>query len=167
MEFLGTALALAGVAIAVALSGVGSSIGVANAGKAAAGVTAEDPDKFMKCLILQLLPATQGIYGFIVGFLGIIKLNAFNGFVISVQDGVNAYMSTAGGLGILFSCLPIAIGGLMSAVHQGNVAVSAIGLVAKRPEESTKGMLMTAMVETYALLAFLISFLAVFIPQWA
>ena len=167
MEFLGTALALAGVAIAVALSGVGSSIGVANSGKAAAGVTAEDPDKFMKCLILQLLPATQGIYGFIVGFLGIIKLNAFNGFVISVQEGVNMYMSTAGGLGILFSCLPIAIGGLMSAVHQGNVAVSAIGLVAKRPEESTKGMLMTAMVETYALLAFLISFLAVFIPQWA
>ena len=164
MEFLGTALALAGVALAVALSGAGSSIGVANAGKAAAGVTAEDPDKFMKCLILQLLPATQGIYGFIVGFLGIIKLNAFNGFVLA---NTGAYVSTAGGLGILFACLPIAIGGLMSAVHQGNVAVSAIGLVAKRPEESTKGMLMTAMVETYALLAFLISFLAVFIPQWA
>lgn len=164
MEFLGTALALAGVALAVALSGAGSSIGVANAGKAAAGVTAEDPDKFMKCLILQLLPATQGIYGFIVGFLGIIKLNAFNGFVLA---NTGAYVSTAGGLGILFACLPIAIGGLMSAVHQGNVAVSAIGLVAKRPEESTKGMLMTAMVETYALLAFLISFLAVFIPAWA
>lgn len=162
MELLGTALALAGVALAVALSGAGSSIGVANAGKAAAGVTAEDPDKFMKCLILQLLPATQGIYGFIVGFLGIIKLNAFNGFLIG-----ESYISVAGGLGILFSCLPIAIGGLMSAVHQGNVAVSAIGLVAKRPEESTKGMLMTAMVETYALLAFLISFLAVFIPNWA
>ncbi len=164
MEFLGTALALAGVALAVALSGAGSSIGVANAGKAAAGVTAEDPDKFMKCLILQLLPATQGIYGFIVGFLAIIKLNAFNGFVLTTT---NALISTAGGLGILFACLPIAIGGLMSAIHQGNVAVSAIGLVAKRPEESTKGMLMTAMVETYALLAFLISFLAVFIPQWA
>ena len=164
MEFLGTALALAGVALAVALSGAGSSIGVANAGKAAAGVTAEDPDKFMKCLILQLLPATQGIYGFIVGFLAIIKLNAFGGFLLT---NTGTYVSTAGGLGILFSCLPIAIGGLMSAIHQGNVAVSAIGLVAKRPEESTKGMLMTAMVETYALLAFLISFLAVFIPAWA
>ncbi len=158
MDYLGTALALCGAALAVALSGTGSSIGVANAGKAAAGVTAEDPDKFMKCLILQLLPATQGIYGFIVGFLALIKLNAFGGLT---------QISTFGGLGILFSCLPIAIGGLMSAIHQGNVAVSAIGLVAKRPEESTKGMLMTAMVETYALLAFLISFLAVFIPNWA
>ncbi len=147
-----------GVALAVGLSGTGSSIGVANANKAAAGVTAEDPDKFMKCLILQLLPATQGIYGFIVGFLALIKINAFGGLVM---------LSTASGLGVLFSCMPIAIGGLMSAIHQGNVAVSAIGLVAKRPEESTKGMLMTAMVETYALLAFLVSFLAVFIPNWA
>ena len=158
MELLGTGLALFGAALAVGLSGIGSSIGVGKAGQAAAGVTAEDPDKFMKCLILQLLPATQGIYGFIVGFLTLIKLNAFGGF--------QPYISTAAGIGILASCLPIAIAGLFSAVHQGKVAVSAIGMVAKRPEESTKGMLMTAMVETYALLAFLVSFLAVFIPQW-
>ena len=168
MEYLGTALALFGAALAVGMSGIGSSIGVGKAGQAAAGVTAEDPDKFMKCLILQLLPATQGIYGFIVGFLTLIKLNAFGAFVIGVNEaGANLYMSTAGGIGILAACLPIAISGLFSAVHQGKVAVSAIGLVAKRPEESTKGMLMTAMVETYALLGFLVSFLAVFIPQWA
>lgn len=159
MDFLGTAIALFGAALAVGLSGVGSSIGVGMAGQAAAGVTAEDPDKFMKCLILQLIPATQGIYGFIVGFLTLIKLNAFKGFV--------PYISISGGLGIFASCLPIAITGFLSAVHQGKVAVSAIGLVAKRPEEMTKGMLMTAMVETYALLGFLVSFLAVFIPSWA
>ena len=163
MEYLGTALALFGAAFAVGMSGIGSSIGVGKAGQAAAGVTAEDPDKFMKCLILQLLPATQGIYGFIVGFLALIKLNAFNGFVLAETS---AYVSTAGGIGILAACLPIAISGLFSAIHQGKVAVSAIGLVAKRPEESTKGMLMTAMVETYALLGFLVSFLAVFIPAW-
>lgn len=163
MELLGTSLALIGAALAVGMSGIGSSIGVGKAGQAAAGVTAEDPEKFMKCLILQLLPATQGIYGFIVGFLTLIKLNAFAGFQLATTG---AYISTGGGLGILAACLPIAIAGLFSAVHQGNVAVSAIGLVAKRPEESTKGMLMTAMVETYALLGFLVSFLAVFIPQW-
>lgn len=163
MEYLGTALALFGAALAVGMSGIGSSIGVGKAGQAAAGVTAEDPDKFMKCLILQLLPATQGIYGFIVGFLTLIKLNAFNGFVLAATG---TYISTAGGIGILAASLPIAIAGLFSAVHQGKVAVSAIGLVAKRPEESTKGMVMTAMVETYALLAFLVSFLAVFMPAW-
>ncbi|NCA91765.1 V-type ATP synthase subunit K [bacterium] len=163
MELLGTGLALFGAALAVGLSGIGSSIGVGKAGQAAAGVTAEDPDKFMKCLILQLLPATQGIYGFIVGFLALIKLNAFAGFKLATTG---AFITTGGGLGILAACLPIAIAGLFSAIHQGKVAVSAIGLVAKRPEESTKGMLMTAMVETYALLGFLVSFLAVFIPKW-
>lgn len=163
MELLGTGLALLGAALAVGLSGTGSSIGVSRAGQAAAGVTAEDPDKFMKCLILQLLPATQGIYGFIVGFLALIKLNAFGGFVLSASG---AYISLSGGIGMLVACLPVAISGLFSAIQQGNVAVSAIGLVSKRPEESTKGMLMTAMVETYALLGFLVSFLAVFIPKW-
>ncbi len=164
MEFLGTVFALIGAALAVGLSGIGSSIGVARAGQAAAGVTAEDPEKFMKCLILQLLPATQGIYGFIVGFMTLIKLNAFGGFVLA---STGTFISTSGGVGILVACLPIAICGLASAIFQGKVSVSGIALVAKRPEESVKGMLMSAMVETYALLGLLISFLAVFIPAWA
>ena len=163
MELLGTGLALLGAALAVALSGTGSAIGVGLAGQAAAGVVSEEPDKFMKCLILQLLPATQGIYGFIVGFLTLIKLNAFNGFIMDS----GAFISVSGGLGIFFDCLPMALAGLFSAIHQGKVAVAGIALVAKRPEESTKGVLMTAMVETYALLALLISILALFIPNWA
>ena len=163
MELLGTGLALLGAALAVALSGTGSAIGVGLAGQAAAGVVSEEPDKFMKCLILQLLPATQGIYGFIVGFLTLIKLNAFNGFIMDS----GAFISVSGGLGIFFACLPMALAGLFSAIHQGKVAVAGIALVAKRPEESTKGVLMTVMVETYALLALLISILALFIPNWA
>lgn len=156
--FLGTVIALIGAGLAVGLSGTGSSIGVGKAGQAAAGVTAEDPDKFMKCLILQLLPATQGIYGFIIGFLVLLKTGVFGGLEM---------LSMEAGIGILAGCLPIAIAGLFSGIHQGKVAASSIGLVAKRPEESTKGMLMTAMVETYALLGFLASFLIVFIPNWA
>ena len=143
MELLGTGLALLGAALAVGLSGTGSSIGVGMAGQAAAGVVSEEPDKFMKCLILQLLPATQGIYGFIVGFLTLIKLNAFNGFIMDS----GAFISVSGGLGIFFACLPMAIGGLFSAIHQGKVAGAGLAFGAKRPEESTKGGLMAAMVE--------------------
>ena len=57
--------------------------------------------------------------------------------------------------------LPIAFGGLLSAIYQGKVAVAGINMVAKKPTESGKGMVMAIMVETYAVLSMLISFLLV------
>ena len=56
----GIVWALLGAAISVALAGIGSAIGVGTAGRAAAGVVTEDPDKFAKVLLLQLLPGTAG-----------------------------------------------------------------------------------------------------------
>ncbi|MGI6213746.1 MAG: V-type ATP synthase subunit K [Christensenellales bacterium] len=155
---IGSVIALVGAGIAIAFSGIGSSIGVSRAGQAAAGVLAEDPDKFIKCLILQLLPATQGLYGFIISFLVLIKVGVL-GQIVS--------LSTVSGWGLFAGCLPIAIGGLMSAIYQGNVAASGIALVGKNGDQATKAMLLTAMVETYALLAFLLSFMIVFLPNWA
>ena len=69
MSELGIVYALLGAAVAVLLAGAGSAIGVGVAGQAAAGVVTEDPGKFAKVLILQLLPGTQGIYGLLVGFI--------------------------------------------------------------------------------------------------
>ena len=71
---LGTFLAILGAALAAGLAGIGSAIGVGMGGQAAAGVTTEDPDKFGSCLILQLLPGTQGIYGLLIAFIVFIKL---------------------------------------------------------------------------------------------
>ena len=158
-DYLGTGLAMLGAALCAGLTGVGSSIGVAKAGQAAAGVASEDPSKYSKCLLLQLLPATQGIYGFAIAFMVFIKLNALSGDM--------TLLSVGGGLGIAFACMPLAIAGLVSAIYQSKVAVSAISMVAKRTEDFGKGMTMTAMVETYALLGLLISFLAMFLPNWA
>lgn len=154
----GTFLAILGAALAAGLSGIGSAIGVGTAGKAAAGVTAEDPDKFSKVLVLQLLPGTQGIYGLLIAFLVFIKVNLF-GDILGI--------STAAGLTLFAGCLPMAIVGFISAIYQSKVACSGIALVAKRPEESGKAIILTVMVETYAVLALLISFLAVFIPSVA
>lgn len=151
---LGTFLAILGAAFAACLAGIGSAIGVGMGGQAAAGVTSEDPDKFSSCLILQLLPGTQGIYGLLVAFIVFIKLNMFSGSI--------ARLSMAQGLGILAGCLPMAIVGFISAIHQGRVAVSGMALVSKRPEEKSKAIVMAVMVETYAILALLVSFLAVF-----
>ena len=150
---IGTFLAILGAALAAGLAGIGSAIGVGMGGQAAAGVTSEDPDKFGSCLILQLLPGTQGIYGLLIAFIVFIKINVFS--------GIKA-ISMAQGLGVLCGCSPIAVVGLISAIHQGKVAVSGMALVAKRPEEQSKAIVMAVMVETYAILALLVSFLAVF-----
>ncbi|MEG2083827.1 MAG: permease, partial [Oscillospiraceae bacterium] len=60
------------------------------------------------------------------------------------------------------ACMPIALGGLFSAIYQGNTAVAAIHMTAKQPEASAKGITMTALVETYAILALLTSILLIF-----
>lgn len=153
MGDLGIVYALLGAAVAVLLAGAGSAIGVGVAGQAAAGVVTEDPGKFAKVLILQLLPGTQGIYGLLVGFIVLSK--------VGLLGGGAANISVQTGLLILAACLPIGVVGLISGIHQGRTAVASIGIVAKRPEQFAKSMLFPAMVETYAILALLISILAV------
>ena len=150
---MGTVLALTGAALAVILAGMGSAYGVGIAGQAASGVVSEDPSKFAKVLIIQLLPGTQGIYGLLVGFIALSKIGILNGH--PSED------STATRLMILAACLPIALVGLVSAMHQGKTAVSAVGIVAKKPDQFGKAMLFPAMVETYAILALLVSILAI------
>ena len=153
MGNMGVALALLGAAIAALFAGVGSAIGVGIAGQAASGVMSEDPSKFAKVLIMQLLPGTQGLYGLIIGFVTLSKIGLLGGGVadVSVQTG----------LLVLAACLPIGIVGLISGKSQGKTAAAAIGIIAKKPDQFGKAMLFPAMVETYAILALLISFLAV------
>lgn len=150
---MGLVYALLGAAAAVFLAGAGSAIGVGIAGQSAAGVVTEDPSKFAKVLIMQLLPGTQGIYGLLVGFITLSNIGLLGG-------GVNE-ISTATGLLILAACLPIGIVGLISGIYQGRTSAASIGIVARKPEQFGKAMLFPAMVETYAILALLISILAV------
>ena len=149
----GTVLALLGAVLAVVLAGMGSAYGVGIAGQAASGVVSEDPDKFVKVLLVQLLPGTQGIYGLLVAFIALSK--------IGVLSGKPMALDLTTGLMMLAACLPIALVGLVSAIHQGRAAVAAIGILAKRPDELAKAMLFPAMVETYAILSLLVSILAV------
>lgn len=151
---LGIALALAGAVAAVLLAGAGSAMGVGIAGQAASGVVSEDPGKFTKVLIMQLLPGTQGIYGLLIGFVVLSNIGLLGG-------GLND-ISAITGLGILMACLPIGAVGLVSGKYQGKASAAAIGIIAKRPEQFAKALLFPAMVETYAILALLISILAIF-----
>jgi V/A-type H+-transporting ATPase subunit K len=135
------------------MAGIGSAIGVGLVGSAAAGVVAEDPKKFGSTLMLQALPGTQGIYGLLVAFIILNKTGIIGGNMVELT-------TVQGGL-FLAASLPVGIIGLISAIHQGKVAASGIMLIGKRPEEIAKAMVYAAMVETYAVLALLASFLMV------
>ncbi len=150
---LGLVYALLGAAAAVFLAGAGSALGVGIAGQAASGVVTEDPSKFAKVLVMQLLPGTQGIYGLLVGFITLSK--------IGLLGGGAAELSPETGLLILAACLPVGIVGLISGRSQGQCSAASIGIVAKKPDQFGKAMLFPAMVETYAILSLLISILAV------
>ncbi|OIO45716.1 MAG: permease [Parcubacteria group bacterium CG1_02_37_13] len=150
---LGLALAILGAALSVGLAGIGSSIGVGKSGQAATGIVSEEPEKFGKALLLQALPSTQGIYGFIGCFWVIIKLGLLGGAVPNI-----AWQT---GLAICLACLPVAINGLVSAIFQGRVSVSGMNIVAKQPGEAGKGVIMAAMVETYAVLGLLATILLI------
>ncbi len=147
----GIVLAIIGAALAIILGGTGSAIGVAIAGRSGTGVLSEKPELFGRVLVLQALPGTQGIYGFLVGILILVKVGLLGGGALDV--------SLANGWLLLSSGAIIGIVGLTSAIFQGKTAASSILMTSKRPEMSARGMTMTALVETYAILGLLVAIL--------
>lgn len=153
MNSLGLALAIIGAACASLFAGIGSAKGVGLVGEAAAGVVSVDPNKFSKVLILQLLPGTQGLYGLLTAILMLRKIGILGGDTVD--------LSIAQGLMFLGAAMPIAIVGLFSGIAQGRAAAAGVGITAKKPEHNGKGIIMAAMVETYAILALLVSILII------
>ncbi|MDD6484226.1 MAG: V-type ATP synthase subunit K [Clostridiales bacterium] len=149
---LGLFLAVLGAALAVSVAGIGSAKGVGIASEAAAGVVVDDPSKFGKLLVLQLLPGTQGLYGLIIAVMIMINTGILGG---------SAPASAAQGMAYLGAGIPIAIGGLFSGMAQGRVCASGVNIIAKKPEESSKAIVSASLVEIYALLSFIVSFLIV------
>jgi V/A-type H+/Na+-transporting ATPase subunit K len=147
----GLVFALLGAALATGLSGIGSAQGIGIVGQAGAGVVTEDPDKFGKALILELLPGTQGLYGFVTTIIILTKIGILGGTVPSFGQGLLYFMAA----------LPIAIAGWKSAISQGKTAAAGIAILAKKPDHVMKGVLFAVMVETYALLAFVASLLMI------
>lgn len=148
----GIVFALAGAAASVTMASIGSAIGVKTASQAATAVVIEDPSKFSKLLILQLLPGTQGLYGLVIAVMVLLNVGILGG---------SADLSLASGLLYFAACMPMAFGGWLSAVAQGKVAATGVTIVAKRPNESSKAVVSATLVEFYALISFISSFLMV------
>ena len=152
--FGGLALALLGAGLAAALSGVGSAKGTGIAGEAGTGLLCQDPSKFGKVMILQVIPGTQGLYGLVVWFFAIFRMGLLGG------DGLPD-LTVQQGLQYFVACLPMALGGLFSAIAQGRVAAGSINLLAKKPDDWSKGMVLCITVEFYAILSLLASMLMI------
>ena len=151
----GLGYAILGAALAAILAGIGSAIGVGITGQASAGVVSENPDLFGKLLVIEALPGTQGNYGFLAAIMVMIR--------IGMLGGTPVELTVDKGFEFFLACMPIAIVGLLSAIYQGKVAVSAIHMTAKQPDASARGITMTALVETYAILALLVSILLILV----
>jgi V/A-type H+-transporting ATPase subunit K len=140
---MGYTIALIGIALCVLLCGIGSCIGLYKTSTAAAGILGEDPKKFGKVMVLVLLPATQGIYGFIIGIIA--------------SSGLVAEMSVASGWAMFCAVLPMTVSGITSAFFQGKSAVNCIYAVGKQESLSGKLIVYPGMIEFYAILGLIIS----------
>lgn len=148
----GIGLAIAGAAVAAFLGAAGSAWGISVAAEAAGGVITEDPEKFGRVLVLLALPGTQGFYGFLAAFYIMMKINLL---------GSGMAVPFAAGLQLFFAALPVGVAGLVSGYYQGRASAAGIYIVAKRPEEMGKAIILPAMVETYAVLGLLATIILV------
>ncbi|AGC67368.1 V-type ATP synthase subunit K [Thermoclostridium stercorarium subsp. stercorarium DSM 8532] len=143
----GQFFAYLGAAVAFLVAGLGSSKGVGLAGQTGAGVLSEDPSKFGSVMLLEALPSTQAIYGFVIAFL--------------IIGNVNESMTLQQGLSLFIAGLPVGIVGLVSAIFQGKVAAAGIQMISKRPEGLGSAITLALMVEMFAILSLIVSILMI------
>jgi V/A-type H+-transporting ATPase subunit K len=143
----GYVIAMLSIAFCVLACGVGSCFGLYQTSTTAAGVLSEDPKKFGKVMVLVLLPATQGIYGFIIGIIA--------------SSSLAQISSAAEGWAMLGALLPMIISGIFSAIIQGKAAANCIKAVGKQESLSGKLIVYPGMIEFYAILGLIISIMLV------
>ena len=144
---MGSAIGILGIALCVLLCGIGSAVGLYKTGSAAAGVLGENPKKFGKVLVLVLLPATQGIYGFII--------------CIIASGNIAAIQTVEQGWALFGAVMPMAVSGLITGIFQGKSAVNCIYAVGKQDSLGGKLIIYPAMIEFYAILGLIISIMVV------
>lgn len=146
----GLMLAFFGAAMATFLACLGSILGVSMVGQAGAGLLTEKPELAGSVITLSVLPGSQGLYGMVISLLFIFNY----GPVISGD----VPLSLSQGLVLFAAFLPVMITCLTSSPYQAKVCSAGMHMLAKDSKLAGRVITMAALVETYALLGFLISF---------
>lgn len=143
-------LAFAGAAIATMLPCFGSIMGVSMVGQAGSGLLTEKPELAGKVITLAVLPGSQGLYGMVISLLFIFTYTP----LITQSVDVSALQ----GIALFCAFLPVMFTCLTSAPYQAKVCAAGMHMLAKDGRLAGRVITLAALVETYALLGFLISF---------
>jgi V/A-type H+/Na+-transporting ATPase subunit K len=154
-EMSGLVATAFGAFLAAGLSMAGSAYGTHLVGSANSTALAEGhEDKFTNLIILQVLPGTQGIYGFIVLFM-LLSTSGVSG------SGGEIVMTAEAGQVALWAGLLMGVTGLSSAMLQGKVAAMSVPVAIKQPEATMKAVIFCGIVELYAVLGLIASILLI------
>ncbi len=146
----GLMFAFFGAGLATFLACIGSILGVSMVGQSGSGLITEKPDLAGKVITLAVLPGSQGLYGMVISLLFIFNYAAVISGAVQI--------STAQGLILFAAFLPVAITCVTSAPFQAKVCSAGMHILAKDGRLAGRVITLAALVETYALLGFLISF---------
>lgn len=146
----GLLIAFLGAGMGTFLSCIGSILGVSMVGQSGAGLLTEKPELAGKVITLAVLPGSQGLYGMVISLLFIFNY----GPVIAGEINI----SVSQGLVLFTAFLPVMITCLTSSPYQAKVCSAGMHMLAKDDKLAGRVITMAALVETYALLGFLISF---------
>ncbi len=140
-----------GCALAMGIAGIGSAMGLMLAGSSAVAVTAEKPELFGKCLVFQVLPMTQAVYGLLTAILLMMGAGLLGGGGADLSNPMLGL--SAIGIGLV-----VGLTGL-SAANQGQVASSSIAATSRNPDVAARGIIYTVMPETIAIFGLLVGIL--------
>ena len=145
-------LIIIGCALSMGIAGIGSAMGLMLAGSSAVAVTGEKPELFGKCLVFQVLPMTQAVYGLLTAILLMMGAGLLGG--AGGADLSNPMIGlSAIGIGLVVGLTGI------SAANQGQVASSSIAATARNPDVAARGIIYTVMPETIAIFGLLVGIL--------
>lgn len=145
--------AVIGAALSAGFAGAGSSLGIGAAGTKGAAVLAEQPNLFGKILVMVALPGSQGVYGLLIAVLSISKAGLFG--------DTGTILTVAAGQKILFAGFLMGVAGLFSGWAQGKIVASGISAVARDESISGKAIVLSVIVETYAIFGLLVALLII------
>ncbi len=141
MEQIILILGWMGIYSPMAFGAIGSIIGCARAGQAACGALLETESGHGRFIGVSAMPSSQTVYGIVV----MLSLNR----TVTLESAPGLF-----GIGVLAG---LAL--MMSAIHQGNCCASAINVAKTKPEIFGLSIAPAAVVEGFAVFAFVFALL--------